>query len=397
VIVIKDEWQRLLFANWVQALVTQRLGYYGTEGTWRFQVDQAGRDVLLDIKPPTFKVAWQSTKQDRQAVDAIIKEAWQRTQALDLGPGAWYRTRFISEVSLNSNLGQLHFMRILSEHQRRRLHGPVRFTGDVLLEFEQKDLSPTPIAIPNFTVDVTLRAPGPGEGPFTARSATDLATLVRAILAYSTAAPLKHQSGGLSFPAKEEDVAPARERLADPSVGEITVDGIVLAQRLTELAPHPELLRRVQGGLYAYEQALLQEGEYVALVMLVSAIEALGVPNVSGWDQRRAVARFINFVQQAAPGPLDEIMAHGNFKEAFGNTTSTTRFLKDLYSRRSRPLHTGFMQHNVQGALGYFARTSVQMRVAFTSELVRACIKSFMEVPFSSLIGHPGIAPGEDD
>jgi hypothetical protein len=174
VIVIKDEWQRLLFANWVQALITQRLGYYGTQGTWRFQVDQAGRDVVLDIKPPTFKVAWQSTKQDRQAVDAIIKEAWQRTQALDLGPGAWYQTRFISEVSLNSDLGQLHFMRILSEHQRRRLHGPVRFTGDVLLQFEQKDLSPTPIAIPNFTVDVTLRAPGPGEGPFTARSATDL-------------------------------------------------------------------------------------------------------------------------------------------------------------------------------------------------------------------------------
>jgi hypothetical protein len=124
--------------------------------------------------------------------------------------------------------------------------------------------------------------------------------------------------------------------------------------------------------------------------MLVSAIEALGVPNVSGWDQRRAVARFIKFVQQAAPGPLDEIMTHGNFKEAFGNRTSRTRFLKDLYSRRSRPLHTGFMQHNVQGALGYFANTPVQMRVAFTSELVRACIKSFMEVPFSSLIGHPG-------
>jgi hypothetical protein len=201
----------------------------------------------------------------------------------------------------------------------------------------------------------------------------------------------------LSFSAKEEDVAPARARLADPSVGEITVDGIVLAQRLTELAPYPELLRRVQGSLYAYEQALLQEGEYVTLVMLVSAVEALGVPNVSGWDQKRAVARFINFVQQAAPSPLNEIMTHGNFKEAFGNRTSKTRFLNELYSRRSRPLHTGFMQHNVQGALGYFANTPVQMRVAFTSELVRACIKSFMEVPFSSLIGHPGIAPGKDD
>lgn len=395
-IVIKDEWQRLLFANWVQALVTERLGLRGTEGTWTLQIDSAGRDVVLDLKPPRYKLEWKSAKHDRQAVEAIINEAWRRTETLDLGSGAWYKTRFTSEVDLGTDLGQLHFMRILSEHQRRRLHGPARFTSDVLLEFEQKDLSPTPIALPNFVVDVTLRAPGPGPGPFTPRSSTDFATLIRAVLAYTTAAPLRHQFGGLSFPAKEEDVAPARERLADPSVGEITVDGIILAQRLNELAHYPELLRRIQGSLYAYEQALLQEGEYVTLVMLVSAIEALGVPNVSGWDQRRAVSRFVKLVQQAVPGSLAEIMNHSNFKEAFGGRTSQTKFLKDLYSRRSRPLHTGFMQHNVQGALGYFGSTPVQMRVALTSELVRACIKSFMEVPFSSLIGHPHIAPGED-
>jgi hypothetical protein len=397
-IYIRDEWQRLLFVNWVQSLVTDRLGLHGTQGSWDLLIDNAGRKVALDIKPPRYKVNWTSATQDGPVVDAIVDEAWGRTQTSDFGPGAWYKTKFISEVNLNSDLGQLHFRRSLSEHQRRRLHGPVRFTNDVLLEFEQKNLQPTPIAIPNFAVQATMRAAGPGPGPFTTRSGSELATLVRAVLAWATAAPIKHEFGGMTFPEDPKDVAPAQQLLADGSVGELTVDGIILSQRMGDFGQlgrqmrDPELLRRVHGSFYAYEQALLQEGEYVALVMLVSAVEALAVPNVRRWDKERPVARFVEFVKQATPEKLDEIMRSRDFKQVFGNKTSKTSFLQDLYARRSTPLHTGFMQHNVQGALGGFLDEG-GTRVALVSELVRACINSFLHVPFSSLVGHPAVDP----
>ena len=127
------------------------------------------------------------------------------------------------------------------------------------------------------------------------------------------------------------------------------------------------------------------------MVMLVSAIEALSVPNAP-WDGSRKVARFISFVLQAAPETVNQILGHRNFQAAFRKeTTSPRKFLNDLYSRRSRPLHSGFLQHNVQGALGDF--TGAPMRVAMASGLVRDCISSFLKTPFSSLTGHPTVDP----
>jgi hypothetical protein len=405
---IRERRKQLLFANWVQNLVGERLGpvtsWQGSPDSdfWEFKLND-DRAIRVEIKAPSFRVKVDRSQKDRLAVREIVEEARQNTEALNLGLGVWYKTRFSSEVPILSPIGQLHFMRLLSEHPRRRLNGPVRFSNDVLLEFDQKDADPGPIALPNFTVDVTLRAAGPGPGPFTQLASLELATIVRAVLAYSTAAPLVHSYGSMSFPAKPEAIESAQRHLSNPAVGEIRVDGIVLAPRIFDdfslaarQSGNPELLRRLQGGLYSYEQAMHQESEYLALILLVTAIEALTVPNVHGWEQKRLVTRFSNFVHQAAPGAIDEIMSHGNFKQAFGGYSSSRRFLSEVYGHRSRPLHTGFVPHMISGPLVNFGREG-EIRVALVSELFRACAKSFLEAPFSSLIGHPTIAPGPDE
>jgi hypothetical protein len=285
VVKIPDEWQRLLFVNWVQSLVTEQLGLHSTQGTWEFLVDEAGRKVTLDIKPPTFQVVWTSAEQDRRTVKAIIKNAWQRTQAGDLGAGTWFRTRFTSQVGWMSDVYHLHATRFMMEHRRRRASGPFRFTDDALLDFTQNVSDPGPINPPDFTVDVTFRSPGPGPGPFTSNAVTEIATQIRTITAYWTAAFLqKEPDASLTFPAEQHHVDAAQAHLGDPAVQYIAAEGTPLGPRIYEFAQlggASELFRRTLGGLYAYEQSLSQASEYVATVMLVSAIEALTLPNTS--------------------------------------------------------------------------------------------------------------------
>jgi hypothetical protein len=391
---IPDEWQRLLFVNWVQSLVTERLGLHSWQGTWEFQIDQVGRKVTLDIKPPAFQVVWTSADQDRPAVKAIIKDAWQRTEAGDLGAGTWFRTRFTSQVGWMSDVYHLHASRLMMEHRRRRASGPFRFTDDALLDFTQNMSEPGPINPPDFTVDVTFRSPGPGPGPFTSKAVSEIATQIRTATAYWTAAFLqKEPDASLTFPAEQHHVDAAQAHLADPAVQYMAADGTSLGPRIYEFAQlggDAELFQRVMGGLYAYEQSLSQASEYVAIVMLVSAIEALSVPNTP-WEGKRKVARFIDFVLTVAPETLDQVIAHRNFSDAFGNRRSQKKFLDEIYNRRSRPLHSGSLQHHVQGFFGNL--TEGPMRVALVSGLVRDCIANFLFAPVSMLTGHPQREP----
>lgn len=405
---IRDRQHQLLFVNWVQYLIGERLAPIqswsgGTESdSWEYKLAES-RTIRVDIKAPKFRVRVTQSDGDRTAVRAVLDEAWQRTEAFDLGGGVWYKTRFASDVAMISSLGQLHFLRFMSEAVNRRVVGPVRFSNSVLLEFEQKHAEPNPFGTPNFTVDVTLRAPGPGRGPFSVLAAVNVATMVRAVLAYSTADPIDHPDLMMAFPAKQPEIDSAHRHLANANVGELMVDGVVLAPRimgefgtLAQQTGNYDIVRRVQGALFSYEQALHQESEFTALILLVTAIEALTVPNVSGWNQKRLVARFIDFVSQVAPEKVADTVAHDNFKQAFGNYTSMRRFLDDVYSRRSRPLHTGLVQHDVIGPMPNIAHES-GMRVGMVSDLFRACMTSFLRAPFSSLVGHPAIAPGSGD
>jgi hypothetical protein len=109
------------------------------------------------------------------------------------------------------------------------------------------------------------------------------------------------------------------------------------------------------------------------------------------WAGKAKVARFIDFVLQVAPETLNQVIAHRSFPDAFGNRRSQTKFLDEIYSRRSRPLHSGFLQHNVEGFFG--GMSGAAMRVALLSGLARDCIANFLFAPVSMLTGHPQCDP----
>lgn len=391
---IVDEWTRLLFVNWVASLVADRLGPGQTgasEHTWTFG-DPQQAPIKITLAPPAFRLTVDPGDAPRRDVRRIVDEAWKAAHAGNLGPGHWRRVAFEAKHEFFTAAGDLHFMRLLRDHPKRRLEGPVRFSNDVLLQFTQNKAEPSSLALPDFSVVATFRVPGPGPGPFTDRAAIELMTLLRAVLTYATAAPMVQQGPAL-WGASDAEVAEASQMLASADVGELTVDGNVLAQRIAEIAkydPGQECSRRLRGGLFAYEQALLQASEFVSIVLFVSAIEALAVPNAE-WHRRRLVKRFVRFVLQACPDVVQQTMNHGDFHQAFGDVRSERRFLEDLYDRRSRPLHTGFLQHNATGMFGLGMEGGI--RVALVSDLVRGALRAFIAAPFSMTVGHPAIDP----
>ena len=131
----------------------------------------------------------------------------------------------------------------------------------------------------------------------------------------------------------------------------------------------------------------------MAIALLVSALEALSVPNAT-WRKSRLTTRFLRFVPALCPDSVREVMNHENFSEVFGSYTSERRFLDELYSLRSTPLHTGFLQHRLSALP--MGGGPAGIRVMLISGLVRAGIVEFLRRPFSSLIGHPVIAPPSD-
>ncbi len=282
-------------------------------------------------------------------------------------------------------------MRLLGDHGRRRVEGPAKLGPEILLEFTQRGDASSPVPLPDFEVNAVFKVPGPGPGPYTDRRVVEAVTVIRAVLAYATAASITQNVGGF-WPPGDEELRRVAQLLGAAEVGELVVDGNVLSERMNEMAqldPTGECLRRFQGGLFAYEQALLQSSGYVALVLLISAIEALGVPNTE-WHRSRLVKRFTTFVLQACPDAVDRVQLHPNFESAFGQRRSPRRFLEDLYDQRSRPLHTGFMPHMAM-SIGFHSDDSV--RVALVSDLTRAALGSFLFAPFTPIATHPILYP----
>ncbi|GGM43999.1 hypothetical protein GCM10007977_051990 [Dactylosporangium sucinum] len=151
-----------------------------------------------------------------------------------------------------------------------------------------------------------------------------------------------------------------------------------------------EAYARAEGCIYAYEQAMEQPSEHVALAMYISALEALANPNTS-WRKNRSAARFVHFIEQLASSEIDETMSHPNFVQAFGSIASRKKFLEKLYELRSTPLHTGMLRHAVGGF--FQTDTMASIRVSLVSGLVRTCFANFLRGPFSSLVGHPRVDP----
>jgi hypothetical protein len=387
----KPELQRL-FVDWLIQLLDERYGVKarGSSGAqWNVTLSDDSRiEVEFDHSGQPMV---QGPIKYEDDLTSVAEDAHRRTLELDFGTGAWWKASFSTDMGDAGMWGitTLHFMRIMSEHNSRRFQGDWRLGGEALVSFQQVEQAPAPVVIPKFDVQVTFRVPAPGPGPHAEFIAEELGTFLRATASFATAAPLL----GLTslFPAEEEEVTDATAKL--PGAPELPVEGEPLWPQILSLVQgldSPEAIRRVQGAMYAYEQAMRQESEYVTIALLVSALEALSVPNAN-WKLERVTTRFFRFVQELCPHALSEVMRHANFTQAFGTYTSERRFLDSLYSLRSQPLHTGFLQHRLSAVP--MRGGTAGIRIALISELVRAGIVEFLRRPFSSLIGHPEIAP----
>jgi hypothetical protein len=385
----RDEWQKL-FVNWLIYLLDEGYGVdgWGASEASRWNITLAdGNTIHVGFKPSGQRDVWGPAEYE-SALASIVQDADRRTVAQDHGAGAWWMVSRVTDMR-GSALPLIHTMRLSNEHVARQFQGDWRLGSDVLVSFRQWYPS-TSAPIPTFDVTITYRVVGPGPGPFSQERAEERGTLLRAATSFATAAPLLNP--GIFVPVNSDEwVSEIKGKLGRASELPVfnTAEVPSLWPEVTALPQGldmPEDVRRVQGAMFAYEQAMPQESEYVTIVLLVSALEALSVPN-SRWRVDRVTTRFRLFVEELCPDAVREVMNHENFAEAFGPITSRRRFLEELYTSRSTPLHTGFVQHRVVEPLA----GGPPIRVMLVSKLVRAGIVEFLRRPFSSVCGHPGI------
>jgi hypothetical protein len=380
-----------LFVNWLIYLLNERygVGSRGSSGPSEWSIQLANEDHTFQVKfDQSGRAQVQGPPVYKEALAELVEDAHNRTLALDyFGTGAWWKASFTATVEIGVTM--LHFMRLMHEHNPRRFVGDWRLGNDALVSFQQGNMEATPVSIPKFDVHIIFRAPGPGPGPIAEEAAQRKGTFVRAAISFATAAPLIGSPP--LFSANDDEIEVTKAKLLKVNELPAEIVGMTpLWPQIMALMPDEdskEAVLRAQGAIFAYEQAMRQESEYVTIALLVSALEALSVPNAK-WQKEKLTKRFLQFVPELCSDAVQEVTAHGNFAEVFGLYTSNRRFLDELYSQRSRPLHTGFLQHQIS-ALPFGGGHLAGIRVMLVSGLVREGIVKFLQRPFSSLIGHP--------
>jgi hypothetical protein len=284
------------------------------------------------------------------------------------------------------------FMRILSDQvvikDRRRLG------SRVLLEFSPEP--PKDPAVPQLfasktEIKVTIFVPGPTASVLTDRVAGAMTEMIGGVCALALGRVVEIPM--VVFPAELAEAEVARSLRYDNSILNLARDGISLDvfDEFMALGSLDGLLR-VRGALLSYHAALQQASPDVALMLLVSSLEALVVPRPA-WRKEKATKRFIVMINKLCPDVVDTLVDHANVEHAFdykrhGGPNARRRQLLDrIYEIRSNPTHSGIGLSGV-GLLSIMAEPGT-MRVALLSDLARGAILAFLHAPRSSLIGHP--------
>jgi hypothetical protein len=137
-----------------------------------------------------------------------------------------------------------------------------------------------------------------------------------------------------------------------------------------------------------------QERDAIACILYVVAAESLTAPDTP-WRQSKLTKRFIEFFADLMPNELDQIVAHGNFEEAFGIRRCKRsaralhrKLLERIYDYRSAQLHEGLdLDYTTLGA----AIGGEVARRALLAEFAEGAILRYLAAPRGSLIGHPAL------
>jgi hypothetical protein len=112
--------------------------------------------------------------------------------------------------------------------------------------------------------------------------------------------------------------------------------------------------------------------------------------------------RFLDFFDDLMPQPLDEVLSHANFEEAFqvkrGQRTARALrrdLLRHIYALRSEPIHQGLSTHFHPFGMAYEDSASLQR--AFFCDLSERAILAYLQAPRSSLVGHPKLGASTND
>ena len=404
------ELHALLVVQWVQMLAQDRLGTTqagsgkGPTGTQTYSFgDPASVHFVLAYAPEDGEWSIETVSGvAHENVEAVLEEAIAQAEAMNTGPDVVYRIT-VSSAGLTLSSGDLlHFMRLLGDQVR--IQGRRRLSDRVILEFIEE---PVPegqslLFAPKTQVTVTLFVPGPVAGPLAQRTAGGLAEVVSAICTLALGRVVTENLPTL-FPAKPEEAQAAAELRYDPEILTLARDGISLDifGDLGRLAGSDGTLR-ARGALLSYQAALEQRNSDVALMLLVTSIEALIAPRPA-WGKDKVTKRFIRTIEELCPDAVDAIVNHANAQEAFmvkfrGGVQRRRRDLLDtIYTMRSNPTHTG-VTPTTTGTLFQLADAG-GMRVALLSDLARGALLAYLLAPRSSLIGHPliDLAPPAPD
>jgi hypothetical protein len=403
---IPAEARTLLVAQWAQYLAEQRLGtkQVGSGSSGSIQTYTFGSPVeshfVLAYQPANDTWLIQSVSGFAESdVSCLLDDALDHANALDTGPDVVYRlTLSTLEPNLLSGAFGLHFMRLLGDQVR--IAGRRRLSDRVILEFTEElvEAGKPLLFAPRTEIVATVFVPGPVSGPLAQRTASGVVEAVAAICTLALGRVVSGLPPAL-FPLPAEEAGDAQRLRTDPSILGLARDGVSLDifGDLPSRAGGDAMLR-ARGTLLSYQAALEQRNPDVAVMLLVTSLEALIAPRPA-WGKEKVTKRFIHALDELCPDVIDSLVTHPNVEQAFqvrlrGNPRRRRRQLLDrIYTMRSNPTHAG-VGPSASGALFQLADPG-GMRVALLSDLVRVALLAYLVAPRSWLIGHPVIDPAQ--
>jgi hypothetical protein len=396
---VPTEQSTLLFAAWVQFFAEQRLdlqqhgGAPGQDGSATFNFGDPTKATFTLKRSPKGDWSLESSQGIAQGdIEAIIMDARKKHGGGDFGDDVVYQTTMRSPTFDINPVMMSNFMRILGD--QRFISGLRRLGRRVLLEFTPeppKEPAASQLFVPNTDIKVSIFAPGPTTSDLATKTAAGIAEIVGAICALAMGRVVEVPL--TIFPAGPEEAAAAKALRFDDSILNLARDSISLDvfDEFTTLGGLDGFMR-VRGALLSYHAALQQASPDVALMLLVTSLEALIVPRPE-WRKDKATKRFIGAIKEQCPDAVDAVVNHDNVEQAFdyrrkGGVEARRRQLLDrVYELRSNPTHSGIGLSGI-GMMTIMTEPG-NMRMALLSDLARDALLSFLQAPRSSLIGHP--------
>lgn len=280
----------------------------------------------------------------------------------------------------------LHMFRHLGAYKR----GPekLRLAGTGLLEVDDQ-IKEQPALLPKLAIKVTFVSAGAANGPFSKLQADRMVPVLGAVLSSCYGTPL---SPSLHFyAAKEDDLDQVITEVNSDETPELGFAGLPIWRilRNSHLNGAGEFADRVIGAMMAYEAGMSQKTDRTTLLFFISAIEALTTPNLKSARTQRINKRFCYFLEEFCGESMDKVMAHGNFRQAFGRISSRKRLATALYNMRSQPVHTGHFGNYS----GMMMADDQSLKIGLVNDLVSDAIGTLLRRPVSLLWGHPTLDP----